>query len=155
MKIGIVWNCDVFSLLFRHKGTTDFCLISGSASAFIFEFYSQNNTILFILLHQHTPWGKTSALLDHSGMQQWEWTCGKAHPCPAAGIQGLCSSHPAADMRNLVSSTGCTRWSHEWLSSMRPIYMRIVFSPHPSPLPNQMQLRQLFLNFMAILFVLE
>lgn len=35
----------------------------------------------------------------------------------------------------------------EWLSMMRPIYMRVFFSSHPTLPPNEMQLKQLFLNF--------
>jgi len=53
-------------------------------------FDSQINTVLFITLHQHTPWERTGALLDHSsGMQQLEWTCSNAQPLPASDAQGL------------------------------------------------------------------
>lgn len=73
--------------------------------------------------------------------------CSKSHPCPASDPQGLCSSHPAADMRSLVSSGGCTRWSHMSGCLWWDLFIRAFFSSHPTLPPNEMQLRQLFLNF--------
>lgn len=92
MKTGsfTVWKWNAFFLLFRQKvrqeSSASFLRMSVSSSFFVFD--SQINTILFITLHQHTSWEKTSALLDHSGMQQWEWTCSNAQPYPP-DLQGL------------------------------------------------------------------
>lgn len=70
--------------------TRELCPISSNVSEFIFVFDCQIIEILFIILHQHAPWERPSAVLDHfSGTQQWQWTCRNVQLCPPSDAHGF------------------------------------------------------------------